>query len=162
MFAEDGMLYKDEQNDELVFNLTASLTSNTIIQKYLQSRLGLDEVTNFYYDTYRKQVQLIEGTMAWKLGTTEQMQWVTLPEAKTFNKGYLVLNGKTFNFANAMAIGSIASGKRVYLIEKCLLEFTDSTGTIIEYATIENVIDNGDPTGRTVGPIELNLSLIHI
>lgn len=161
VFAEDGMLYKDEQNDELVFNLTASLTSNTIIQKHLQSRLSLNELTNFYYDTYRKEVQRLEGVMAWKLGTTEQMQWVTLPEAKAFNKGYLVLNNATFNFSNAMAIGSIASGKRVYLIEKCLLEFTDSTGTITEYATIEDVINNGDPTGRTAGPIELNKEIPH-
>ena len=161
VFADDGMLYKDEQNAELTFSLTASLTSNSIIQRYLQPQLSLDELTNFYYDTYRKEIQRIDGVSAWKLTTTEQLQWVTLPQAKLHNKGYFVLNETTFSFSNSMAIGSIASGKRAYLIEKCLLEFTDSTGTITEYATIENVINNGDPFGRTAGPIELNKEIPH-
>ena len=161
VFAEDGMLYKDEQNNELTFNLTASLTANTIIQQHLQPQLSLNELTNFYYDTYRKEVQSKDGSLAWKLGTTEQLQWVTLPAAKEFSKGYFVLNNATFSFGNAMAIGSIASGKRAYLIEKCLLEFTDSTGTIIEYATIENIINNGDPTGRSSGAVELNKEIPH-
>ena len=34
VFADDGMLYKDEQNTELTFNLTASLTSNSICLLY--------------------------------------------------------------------------------------------------------------------------------
>jgi hypothetical protein len=161
VFADDGMLYKDTQNTELTFSLTASLTANSIIQQHIQPQLSLDELTNFYYDVYRKMVQVKDGASAWKLTTTEQMQWVTLPQAKLHNKGYLVLNGSTFSFNNAMAIGSIASGKRAYLIEKCLLEFTDSTGTIIEYATIENTINNGEPAGRTVGPIELNKEIPH-
>jgi len=161
VFADDGMLYKDEQNNELSFNLTGSLTSNSIIQQHLQPQLSLDEVTNFYYDTYRKAVQVKDGVSAWKLTTTEQLQWVTLPQATEFSKGYFVLNNTTFNFGNATAIGSTGLGKHVYLLEKCLLEFTDSTGTIVEYATIENVISNGDPAGRTAGPVELNKEIPH-
>ena len=161
VFAEDGMLYKDEQNNELSFNLTASLTANSITQQHLQPQLSLNELTNFYYDTYRKDVQVNDGSSAWKFTTTEQLQWVTWPNAREFNKGYLVLNNDAFNFGNAIDIGASGTGKRVYLIEKCLLEFTDATGTIVKYATIENIINDGDPTGQTSGPIELNKEISH-
>ena len=160
VFAEDGIIYKDIQNTQVTFSLTSSLTSNTIIQKYIQPTLSADELTNFYYDTYRKAVYDVDGNAAWKFNSSEQLQWVPLPTAKESNKGYFVLNGTTFNFTNAISIGSIATGKTSYLTEKCLLEFTDSTGKIIKYATIENVINNGDPKTLTVGPVELNKDIL--
>jgi len=160
VFAEDGIIYKDIQNTQVSFLLTSSLTSNTIIQKYIQPTLSADELTNFYYDTYRKAVYDVDGNAAWKFNSSEQLQWVPLPTAKESNKGYFVLNDTTFNFTNAISIGSIATGKTSYLTEKCLLEFTDSTGKIIKYATIENVINNGDPKTLTIGPVELNKDIL--
>jgi len=157
VFAEDGMLYRDLQDTQVTFNLTASMTANTIIQRYIQTQLSVDELTNFYYDTYRKEVQRLEGAIAWKLTNTEQLQWVCLPNSKESNTGYFVEKDKSFLTTNSVTIGSsLSTGKRRYLTEQSLIEFTNQAGNDIQYATIENIISNGDPAGLTTGPVELN------
>jgi len=159
VFAEDGIIFKDEQNNQTTFKLTSSLTPNTIIMNYIQPQLSLDELTNFYYDMYRKEVQIVDGNAAWKLIASEELEWVTMPDAKQSNKGYLILNGADAVSANSISIGAVATGKYAYLIEKCLLEFKDPTGEIIKFATAENIINNGDPIGLATGPVELNVEI---
>jgi len=156
VFADDGIVYKDIQNTEITFNLVASATAASMIQQYIQPGLNSDELTNFYYDTYQKAVQAVDSSSAWEFLTNEQLDWVPLPDAKESNLGYFILKGTSAFTVNAISIGSIASGKTAYLVEKCLLEFTDPETGSVEYATIENIVNNGDPTGLTSGPVQLN------
>ena len=157
VFAEDGFIYKDEENIVTTADLTSSTTSNTIIQRYIQPQLSEDEVTNFYYDIYRKAVHTADGSSAWRFTTNELMEWVALPTSTEGSKGYFVLNGNAGIVTNYQTVGSSGSGKNKFIVEKSLLEFQNATRTATKFATLENLTAGGNPTGLAAGPVELNV-----
>jgi hypothetical protein len=159
VFAEDGFIYKDEQNIQVVAELTSSTTSNTIIQRYVQPQLSEDDVINFYYDVYRKAVHTADGSSAWRFTTSEVMQWVTLPSSTDGNKGYFVKQDVASIATNYQTVGTSGTGKNKFIVEKSLLEFQNSARSLTLFATVENLTVSGNPTGLTTGPIELNVSI---
>ena len=157
VFAEDGFIYKDEQNIQTIAELTSATTSNTVIQRYIQPQLSEDEVTNFYYDIYRKAVHTTDGSSAWRFTTNEIMKWVALPTSTEGSKGYFIQNGVASIPTNYKTVGTSATGKNKFIVEKSLLEFQNSTRTITKFATLENLSASGNPTGLSTGPVELNV-----
>lgn len=159
VFSEDGFIYKDEENIQKTIELTASLTSSTIIQRHIQPQISEDEVTNFYYDSYRKAVHTADGSSAWRFGVGEVMKWVALPDALESNKGYFVSEGSASIATNFLNVGNANNGKNTYVAEQALLEFQDSIRSKTKFATLSNLSADGNPAGLTTGPVELNVPI---
>lgn len=159
VFAEDGFIYKDEQNIQATAELTAATTPNTIIQRFIQPQLSEDEVTNFYYDLYRKAVHTADGSGAWRFTTNELIKWVSLPSSTESSTGYFVGATSISIPTNFVTIGTTGIDKKKFLVEKALLEFQDVSRTTTKFATIENLSADGNPAGLSVGPVELNVTI---
>ncbi len=158
IFAEDGIIYKDEHNLLSTVDIAASTVLNTIILKYIQPELSKNEVINFYYDSYKNSVYDVAGNDVWTFNENELIKWVPYPNSLESKKGYFVLQEDESIITNYQVVGSDSTGKYKFIVEKALLGFRNDSGNI-KYAMVENIIANGDPNGLNSGPVELNIEI---
>lgn len=165
--ADDGIIYKNDENVVSFIGTAASLSSDQLIKGGVEPLLSKSAMTNFFYDTYTKAINTESGSNFLFFRPNERIRWTTKPATTTSSTGYFVPvlsydpTDILANEFNAKLIGVSTAGSRYELIkEKSLLELQhpDSLETI--FVSIENIESGGNPTDHAFGAVRLSSSVV--
>ena len=159
VFAEDGMLYREETTPTFTFTFNNRSDIQSVIDLSVETKLKEAYSRQFYYDKYDVK-SLASLTATWNSSTT----------TTNTNTGYFTSGG-------ALAIGNSATSNLKYAKEGALIKFTSPdtreflNGTLVtsgtdnaedrSWAKISDVVGDGSNSGQGnlstgVGPITLN------
>ena len=159
VFAEDGILYRDETSPTFTFTFNNRSEIQSVLDGSVEAKLKEAYARQFYYDKYDAK-SLTSLTATWNSTTT----------TTNTNTGYFTSGG-------ALAVGSSATSNLKYAKEGALIKFTSPdtreflNGTLVTsgtdnaedraWAKISDVVGDGSNGGQGnlstgVGPITLN------
>jgi len=159
VFAEDGILYREETTPTFTFTFNNRSEVQSILDSSVEAKLKEAYARQFYYDKYDAK-SLTSLTATWNSTTT----------TTNTNTGYFTSGG-------ALAVGSSATSNLKYAKEGALIKFTSPdtreflNGTLVTsgtdnaedraWAKISDVVGDGSNGGQGnlstgVGPITLN------
>ena len=158
---EDGIAYKSPNTTETVVTVLDNSSYEKIVDE-IEKMIQTQQMQNFYFDTYKKDIEanLSTGSETFKFESTgiNSAYWRTLPTASSSYYGYFTTENTGTNRLVATGASTTRHG---YIRKGSKIEFVDSysnpTKTI--WATVKSVTANGDPSGLTIGPIELTESI---
>jgi len=158
---EDGIAYKSPNTTENILTVLDNSSYEKIVDA-MEQMIQTQQMQNFYFDTYRKDIEAnrTTGIETFKFESTgnNSAYWRTLPTATASYYGYFT----TENTATTRLVASGAStSKHGYIRKGSKLEFVNSYSnpTNIIWATVQSVSTNGDPNGLSTGPIQLSESI---
>jgi hypothetical protein len=109
IFAEDGMLYKEDTSEQTVFTFTSSSEVNFIVQNTLQSLIGTDKSKHLYYETATRQTPTATWTQVSNTGSRSEGTF-TSDNYTYLTQGALIQftapSGKFFNAQNQLVTGT--------------------------------------------------------
>ncbi len=159
VFAEDGILYKEESNPSFTFTFSNRSEIQTTLDQSVESKLKKAYSRHFYYDKYGTQ-DLSSLTATWNSSTT----------TTNTNTGYFTSGG-------ALAVGDSATSNLKFAKTGALVKFTSPdtreflNSTLVtagtedaedrQWAKISAVVGDGSNSGTGnlssgLGPITLN------
>ena len=159
VFAEDGILYKEESTPTFTFTFNNRSEIQSVINNSVESKLKNAYSRQFYYDKYDAK-SLTSLTATWNSSTT----------TTNTNTGYFTSGG-------ALAVGDSATSNLKYAKEGALIKFTSPdtreflNGTLVTsgtdnaedraWAKISDVVGDGSNNGQGnlstgIGPITIN------
>jgi hypothetical protein len=158
---EDGIAYKSPNTTETIVTVLDNSSYEKIVDE-IEKMIQYQQMQNFYFDTYKKDVEanLSTGSETFKFESTgiNSAYWRTLPTASSSYYGYFTTENTGTNRLVATGASTTRHG---YIRKGSKIEFVDSYSnpTKIIWATVKSVTANGDPNGLTTGPIELTESI---
>ena len=166
---EDGIAYKSPNNREKVVSVLDNSSYEVVIDE-MEKLIQNTEVQNFYYDTYKKDIETNTSTGANTFRFDESgvgiALWRTMPTASSNAYGYFTSSPASDSDSTALSNkkkvnGDPATNKHGYIRNGSKIEFVDTYNnpTKIIWATVKSVTANGDPANLTTGPIQLSESI---
>lgn len=128
VFANDGILYKNEPLKAVVFGFANSVDVNDVFFNVVTPLLSKTELKHFYYENFPRETRPTDFT-----GIT----WYRVSADSNASSGYLVLGNLI------QSIGRLTTSSLKYVVIGSLLKFSAGTG---KYFDTQNRIVTGTPS----------------
>ena len=146
VFAEDGILYREESIQQFTFTFNNRSDIQSTIDTSVEAKLKEAYARQFYYLKYpTKDVSTLSTT------------WNSTTTSTNTNTGYFTSGG-------ALALGDSATSNLKYAKSGALIKFTSpDTRKFLNGTLVTSTTDNAeDRLWAKIGAVVLDLSLIHI
>lgn len=149
MFAEDGVIYKDDEPSRLLINLSSSSVNKTLVENQLEDFIkNNQQLRNFFYDVYYK--QFVANTNVFDLSSLN-LTWNTRPAKVKNDTGY---------FFDGVSAINVQFSQYQYIRPGAKIKFmnpVNATDQIV--VVVKSIVNFGLPINTaitTIGPIELS------
>jgi len=154
-FADDGALYKDEENKSTYLTFGSSKTILQILKEDVANITKDTNLQNFVYDDYRKLHKELDALAFDLTANNKDITWVTQPSKNKNNTGYFtrIENGARTTLNNS------TNDNRIIQPGSYITFKDPADPTISELATITGITNNGVPNNLlsvTEGVVKLN------
>jgi hypothetical protein len=155
LFAEDGSIYREEDNSRTSIDIPDTITTEEIIDD-LQAQLESVKLRTFFYDEYLKQYKTIYGDSEFSYtpgsGDERDVTWVTLPGTSQNDTGYLS-SPASVDPGNTLGYITVTTSDYKFIRQGAKLKFVDpSDSTNQKWVTVRTlddfgIVSNVSPTG---------------
>ena len=179
LFADDGILYKEEYDSYIKFSYSTRTEIEGIINNEINDIMSIPDLKNFYYLKY---------TNFSKLGSTLNISWNAVTLDVVSSTGYMYTTVSDTPLADIQGVGSAAStdsSELQYVKVGSMIKFISPVGTYFDttnynkllsipenklvkeipgavtyiWASVKSVISNGTAVVDGTGPITLNVNV---
>ena len=147
VFGKDGIMYKEANQQEKTATFDTNLNIEQLIKKHIESMMGHDSLTNFFYETYRNSILSVSPDKLTLQGN-ERLKFRTGQSQATSNVGKL--EPAFGNPTNWTTLGLDADDKFKLIRELCVLEYVNAVTNKTENVVVQNITSRTDDTGHVI------------
>lgn len=175
VYGDDGILYKDPDfslnEEEIEGTIVDTSSYDYIINSILQPLIKKTQLNNFYYDTYKNEIETNHDSNQFIISTEttppssadELIMWKPYPVAGQGSSGYFY-KGSDDDTANAVTVyndplssseklGSIRPGTKIEFVDN----YDSANATVSMWATVVSIRNDGEMASTdTTGSIQLS------